>query len=83
EVVLPESTEHFLDYSLMFLFRLREDKDIHVPEHIIHEVLERCRSIRKSEGHDLVLEVTIAGAERGFPFVSLLNTDVMISPLKV
>ena len=28
EIVLPESTEHFLDHSLVFLFRFREDENI-------------------------------------------------------
>ena len=39
--------------------------------------------IRKSEGHDVPFERAIAGAESGFPFVTLLDTDQVVRMMEV
>ena len=41
-------------------------------------MLESCGSIGKSEGHNEPFKRTIAGAESGFPFITIHNTDEVI-----
>ena len=41
-------------------------------------MLESCRSIGKSEGHNEPFKRTVAGAESGFPFITIHNTDKVI-----
>ena len=49
-----------------------------ITEDVIHEMLESCESIGKSEGHNEPFKRTIAGAESGFPFITVPNTDKVI-----
>ena len=41
-------------------------------------MLESCGSIGKSKGHNELFKKTIAGAESGFPFITVHNTDKVI-----
>ena len=41
-------------------------------------MLESCRSIGKSEGHNKPFKRTIAGSESGFPFITVRNMDEVI-----
>ena len=41
-------------------------------------MLESCRSIGKSEGHNEPFKRTIVGLEHGFPFITVCNTDEVI-----
>ena len=41
-------------------------------------MLESCRSIGKSEGHNEPFKRTIAGAESGFTFINIRNMDGLI-----
>ena len=46
-------------------------------------MLESCRSIGKSEGYNKPFKRTIAGSERGFPFITICNTDKVIGMSEV
>ena len=60
--------------------RVQVDEDIiqiynyedvtHIVEDVIHEVLEGCRGVGHSKGHDKIFEESIAGVEGSFPFIS-------------
>ena len=41
-------------------------------------MLESCRSIGKSKGHNEPFKRTIAGSESSFPFITVHNTDEVI-----
>ena len=46
-------------------------------------MLESCRSIGKSEGHNKPFKRTIVGSERSFPFITIHNTDKVIGMLEI
>ena len=46
-------------------------------------MLKSGRRIRKSEGHDAPFEGAVAGAESGFPFISLSNMDQVVCVIEV
>ena len=57
------------------------DDHAHIPEiteDVVHEMLESCGSIGKSEGHNEPFKRTIAGVESSFPFITICNTDKVI-----
>ena len=49
-----------------------------ITEDVVHEMLESCGSIGKSEGHNEPFKRTVAGLESGFPFITVCNTDEVI-----
>ena len=49
-----------------------------ITEDVVHEMLESCRSIGKSKGHNEPFKRTIAGSESSFPFITVHNTDEVI-----
>ena len=49
-----------------------------ITEDVIHEMLESCRSIGKSKGHNEPFKRTIAGVESGFPFITIRDMDQVI-----
>ena len=49
-----------------------------ITEDVIHETLESCRSIGKSEGHNEPFKRTIVGSESDFPFITVCNMDEVI-----
>ena len=54
-----------------------------ITEDGVHETLESCGSIGKSEGHNKPFKRTIAGLERSFPFITIHNTDEVIGVLEI
>ena len=46
-------------------------------------MLKSSGRIRKSEGHDTPFKGAIAGAESGFPFVALSDTDQVVRVMEV
>ena len=48
-------------------------------EYVVHHVLEGSQGVVQSEWHDFPLVTSQWGVERRFPFVSLFDTNVMIS----
>ena len=48
-------------------------------EYVVHHVLEGSGGVVESEWHDFPLVTSQWGIERRFPFVSLFDTNVMIS----
>ena len=46
-------------------------------------MLKSSGCIRKSEGHDVPLEGAVVGAEGGFPFVALSDTDQVVHVTEV
>ena len=49
-----------------------------ITEDVIHEMLESCRSIGKSEWHNKPFKITVVGAESSFPFITIRNMDEVI-----
>jgi hypothetical protein len=61
-----------------------EDIDIEkVSEEVIHPLLERCRGIGETKGHDKAFEESIAGPESGLPLVSRSNSKKIVCSTKV
>jgi hypothetical protein len=54
-----------------------------VTEYIIHHGLEGGRTDREAEEHDQWLEESSISTESGFPFVSLLHTDIVKAPTDI
>jgi hypothetical protein len=48
-------------------------------EYVVHKMLEGCRSIGESEGHDQEFKGTISSPERCFPFLTFRYPDVVVS----
>ena len=53
----------------------------HVMKGIIHEVLEGGRGISETEEHHGWFEESFMGDESSFPLMSILDSDIIISPL--
>ena len=83
-----EVAEDLTDMFLMICWVVGINEDVvqvndhaniqEITEDVIHEMLESCESIGKSEGHNEPFKRTIAGAESGFPFITVPNTDKVI-----
>jgi hypothetical protein len=54
-----------------------------VTEYIIHHGLEGGRTVCETEEHDQRLEEFAISTESGFPFVSVLHTDIVKTPTDV
>ena len=52
-------------------------------EDVVHHSLERSWGVRESEEHHGRFEHSIWGFERGFPFIALLDANVVVSPSDV
>ena len=52
----------------------------HIVEGVIHESLERGRGVGEAEEHDSGFEEPLMGDEGGFLLVSVLDTDIVVSP---
>lgn len=50
---------------------------------VVHEVLEGCWSVGETEGHDGVLEVAVAAAKGGFPFVSGSDSNEVVRAAQI
>jgi hypothetical protein len=48
-------------------------------EDIIHHILESGRGVVEAKGHNAPLETTHGGVEGGFPFVSVLDANVVVT----
>ena len=59
-----------------------EDVEVFI-ESIIHELLGSSRGISKPEVHNKEFKQPILGSEDSFPFVTLLDTDLIETSLKV
>jgi hypothetical protein len=49
-------------------------------EGFVHHTLKGGRGVGEAKEHDKWLEESAVGAERGFPFVSFLDTHIEVSP---
>src|SRR5438045_9606257 len=75
--------------SFVFLERIRIDEQIievrdHeiveiLPKYVVNEVLERARSIAKTEGHHLVFVEPIATAKSRLPFFSTGHPKAIVT----
>ena len=54
-----------------------------VLEDVVHYRLECCRRVCQSKEHDCWLKQSSVHSEGRFPFVSLFDSDVVVSPLYV
>ena len=88
QTMLSESSKYFYNVGLVLLFVIGVNQDViqvhdrnvkHVGEDVIHEMLKRCWSIGKSEGHNSPFIRTISGAKGGFPFIVFGDLDQMVS----
>ena len=55
----------------------------HIPERVGHELLESGGGVGHAEEHNHGFVESPVGNESGFPLVSILDLDVVISPLYV
>ena len=55
----------------------------HVPEGVIHEVLECGWGVGKPKEHDCWLEKPFMGDKGGFPLVTVFDADVVVTPSDV
>ena len=55
----------------------------HVAKGIIHKVLKDGRGISETEEHHSWFEESLMGNEDGFPLMSILDLDVIVSPLDI
>ena len=55
----------------------------HVSEGVIHESLEHCGGVTKTKEHDCWFEESFVGNEGCLPLVTILDTDVVISPTNI
>jgi hypothetical protein len=88
-----EVAEHFVDVFGMFVQVVGVDEDVvkidnnryieHISEDLVHEALESCGCVTQVERHDEEFKGTIAGAEGGFPFVTLCNADEIVGASEV
>ena len=53
------------------------------PEDVIHKTLKSGRCICKSKRNDPPFEGAIVGAESGFPFITLSDTDQVVHVMEV
>ena len=93
EAMFSQAAENFFDMSGMLGVVLGVDEDIveiddyeeidHVREDVVHKRLESGRRVRHPERHDEIFEGTVTGAEGGFPFVSLGDADVVVTPPEI
>ena len=72
-------------------FVWREDEEIvhvdhqppfgyHIPKRVIHESLECCWRVAKSEEHDCWFEKTSVCDKSRLSLVSIFDTDIVVSP---
>ena len=62
--------------------QIDDDRDIqHISEDVVHEPLEGCWRVRKTEGHNEPFKRAIASAKGSLPFVALSDTNEVISVL--
>ena len=55
----------------------------HVSEGVVHESLEHGRGITKTKEHHSWLKESFVGNEGCFPLMTILDTDVVVSPMNV
>src|SRR5436853_914133 len=91
--MLLKARQHSLDQCDMVLLTLAVYQDIvkvydythidHIPEYIIHHILECSGSVGQAERHDQILIMTISRPECCLPFVAFLDPDQIVSGLEV
>ena len=55
----------------------------HIPERVRHELLKSGGGIGHAEEHNSGFVKSLVGNESGFPLVTILDSDIVISPLYV
>ena len=55
----------------------------HISKGIVHESLESCRRIGKSEEHYCWFEEAFVSDESSFPLVAIFDVDIVIAPADV
>ena len=55
----------------------------HISEGVIHESLECSRGVVKTEEHDCGFKEPLVGDESRLPLVSVLNTNIVVSPSNI
>lgn len=91
--MFDESFENGLNVLDMFRERIGIDQDIinvyddpfteHITEDVIYEGLEDGRTIDQAKGHDPVFIVPSGGGESRLPFITLSDTDEIISTSEI
>jgi hypothetical protein len=95
KVIVFELFENSMNLVLVFLESsvCRDEDIIHVNDYIsrdnffsedrIHHRLERGWGIGESEEHYCWFKESLVGFERGFPLISVLDTNVVVSPSNI
>ena len=88
-----EALQNLLHLGLMVSKRsFGEDHDVinvdnygifHVSKNLIHHSLEHGQGVAESEEHDSGFVGSSVADECGFPFVTFLDPNIVVSPLKV
>ena len=55
----------------------------HISEGVIHELLECSRGVVKTKEHDRRFKEPLVGDESHLPLVSILNVNIVVSPLNI
>ena len=92
-VTVADTLQNLLHLGLMFSKRaFGEDHDVvnvddhdvfHVSENFIHHGLESGGRVAESEEHDRGFVGSSMADEHGFPFVTFLDTDVVVTPPEI
>ena len=93
QIVIAEPLENFLHLGLVLRqVALGEDHDVvnvdndhvlHVGEDLVHHGLEGGRGVAKSEEHDSWLKGSAMTYKCSLPFISFLDTDVVVTPPEI
>jgi hypothetical protein len=52
-------------------------------ENVVHEVLEYCRSIGESKGHDSILIVSKFRPKSSFLLISFFNSNIVVPRVQI
>ena len=93
KAMFPELVEDFFDVLFVLGHVVRVDEDVievdndtdieKVAEDVVHETLEGCGGIGKSEGHHQPFKQAIANVEGSLPFFTFCDANKVVSVMKV
>src|SRR6266436_3904386 len=94
EFVLSESFQYQTCDSVMLFHRLCKDEDViqvdtdhtlsdEILENVIHHGLEGGWAVSETEEHHQRFEESSVGAECSLPFITFLDTDIVVPPLDI
>ena len=94
QFVMAKDLKNLSDNLLVMFQCFRENQDIvqvdsdlviddKILEDFVHHGLECCRGIGEAKKHNKRFKQSSGGSESGFPLITFLNADIVISPSNV